>query len=176
MYSSVYCIPEDISYKSTCCPPSESCPWSACPPALLEQTELWLILLFYSRIWGALLNLIESVQINYSAFIKRNKEIKVWGWGRDLAWVTYTLIITPLTLPPPWYYIYTITVLLLLLPLPHTTLRFIHSIYHPTTNHSSIHTYNLIYTCYKCCRKELLFVTKFTIYWHWFFRKHQLIP
>ena len=31
------------------------------------------------------------------------------------------------------------------------------------------------HTCYIYYRKELLFVTKFTIYWHWFFRKHQLI-
>ena len=46
------------------------------------------------RVSSNILNLNESVQVNHSAFIKRNKEIKVWGWGRILAWVTYTLNIT----------------------------------------------------------------------------------
>ena len=34
----------------------------------------------------------------------------------------------------------------------------------------------LNYTCNKSCKKELLFITKFKIYWHWYFRKHLLIP
>ena len=46
-----------------------------CPsPSLVWTNGAWLIRLFYSRIWGALLNPNESVQVNSSALSKEQRD------------------------------------------------------------------------------------------------------